>query len=247
MRWQPLTLIVSLLLNRNATHTSSPRYLGGNAITVVEGIHELTALQELHLENQDLPAGEKLVFDPRTCLALSRTLLVLNVAGNRLDDLSDLANLRCLLHLNVSDNFIRSFRQLAKVLRRNELLQRLAIAGNPMSHTKRIRERVIPLCPMLEVFDSETVTPIQRRFMTNWEEARKLRRAKKEATSKKSDAPRRLKATGKFAAVPVPRFPSKLSSSNPHWLPPLPKIKAVKVDVRMSASGRGASRRGLKA
>lgn len=43
------------------------RYLGGNRITVVEGLEKLDQLQELHLENQQLPPGEKLLFDPR-CL-----------------------------------------------------------------------------------------------------------------------------------------------------------------------------------
>lgn len=214
-------------------------YLGGNAISVVEGLHNLPALRELHVENQDLAAGEKLVFDPRCFLALARTLEVLNVAGNRLDDLSDLANLRSLVTLNLSDNFIRSFRQLSKVLKCNEQLERLAIAGNPISHTKRIRERVIVLCSKLQSLDAETVTPIQRRFMMNWDEAKRNRRAAKPSVP--STEKPRGRAVGKFAAVPVPKFPSRLSSRNPHWLPPIPKLK--------DPGTRGAtrqSRRGVK-
>ena len=41
-----------------------------------------------------LPPGEKLVFDPRTIRVLAQTLSVLNVAGNRLEDLRDLAGLK---------------------------------------------------------------------------------------------------------------------------------------------------------
>ena len=47
------------------------RYLGGNCITVLEGLDKLENLQELHIENQRLPAGEKILFDPRTLIALS--------------------------------------------------------------------------------------------------------------------------------------------------------------------------------
>ena len=47
------------------------RYLGGNAITVLEGLEELECLQELYVEHQKLAKGEKLLFDPRTLLTLS--------------------------------------------------------------------------------------------------------------------------------------------------------------------------------
>ena len=47
------------------------RYLGGNAITVLEGVEHLECLQELHLENQKLPKGEKMLFDPRSLMSLS--------------------------------------------------------------------------------------------------------------------------------------------------------------------------------
>ena len=41
-------------------------YLGGNAITVVEGLEQAKDLRELHIENQRLIEGEKLLFDPRS-------------------------------------------------------------------------------------------------------------------------------------------------------------------------------------
>ncbi len=47
------------------------RFLGGNSITVVEGLDELKSLKELHVEGQKLPRGEKLVFDPRSISSLS--------------------------------------------------------------------------------------------------------------------------------------------------------------------------------
>lgn len=47
------------------------RFLGGNSITLVEGLEQLGALKELHIEGQRLPPGEKLLFDPRTVQSLS--------------------------------------------------------------------------------------------------------------------------------------------------------------------------------
>lgn len=38
---------------------------------MVEGLEQLTELKELHLENQRLAPGEKLLFDPSTLLALA--------------------------------------------------------------------------------------------------------------------------------------------------------------------------------
>lgn len=47
------------------------RYLGRNSIAMVEGLEQLSELQELHLENQRLAPGEKLLFDPRTLRSLA--------------------------------------------------------------------------------------------------------------------------------------------------------------------------------
>ena len=52
------------------------RYLNGNAITVVEGLETLHNLSELHVAQQHLPEGEKLLFDPRTIKALAVSLTV---------------------------------------------------------------------------------------------------------------------------------------------------------------------------
>jgi len=116
----------------------------------VEGITDLPSLRELRLEYQKLPTGEKLVFDPRSLLAVAvglcahillpppfiwacgmhrfdyghnsplmllsllllirsdlrvqGSLRVLDVSGNSLDDLADLAPLQALSQLYLADN-----------------------------------------------------------------------------------------------------------------------------------------------
>jgi protein phosphatase 1 regulatory subunit 42 len=37
------------------------RHIGGNQIRVLEGLENLTELVELHIENQKLPPGEKVI------------------------------------------------------------------------------------------------------------------------------------------------------------------------------------------
>ena len=50
---------------------SAPSYLSGNAITVLEGLEGLTSLSELNVAHQRLPEGEKLLFEPRSLLAIA--------------------------------------------------------------------------------------------------------------------------------------------------------------------------------
>ena len=42
---------------------------------MVEGLEKLENLQELHVENQVLPPGEKLLFDPRSIKGVSVSLM----------------------------------------------------------------------------------------------------------------------------------------------------------------------------
>jgi hypothetical protein len=53
------------------------RYLGWNYITVIEGLDKLRNLEELHIQNQQLPQGETIHFDPRTMEGLSVSLPLL--------------------------------------------------------------------------------------------------------------------------------------------------------------------------
>ena len=58
------------IVNCYRSFLSNIRYLGGNAITVVEGLEQAKELRELHIENQRLIEGEKLLFDPRSLQAI---------------------------------------------------------------------------------------------------------------------------------------------------------------------------------
>lgn len=51
------------------------------------------------------------------------------------------------------------------MLKRNDYLQHLRIAGNPICHLNKMREKIIPMAGSLQMLDAEAITPIQRQFL----------------------------------------------------------------------------------
>ena len=68
------------------------------------------SLQELHLENQNLPKGHALVFEPDSLESLRYTLRVLNISGNNILNIDGiLSTCHATLHkLDASNNSIKS-------------------------------------------------------------------------------------------------------------------------------------------
>ena len=94
---------------------------------MVEGLEQAKELRELHIENQRLIEGEKLLFDPRSLRAIKvrnilmelvyihiilvqASLTVLNVSGNRIDTVEDLQCLVELVTFIASDNDITNMK-----------------------------------------------------------------------------------------------------------------------------------------
>ncbi|XP_062836385.1 protein phosphatase 1 regulatory subunit 42 isoform X3 [Anolis carolinensis] len=130
-------------------------YLGGNYITVVEGLENLEELRELHVESQQLPLGEKLLFDPRSLHSLAKSLSVLNISNNNIDEMSDLAILENIFHLIAVDNQIQHIKDLELVLGVWTKLSKLELSGNPVCHKPKYRDRVILQSKSLDDNDSE--------------------------------------------------------------------------------------------
>ncbi len=137
-------------------------YLGGNQIQVLEGLDKCLYLSEIYIENQHLPEGEKLVFEPRTLLCLSRVLgktmtkknkiifrlssfflEVLNISGNNLDSLVELNSLEKLQELTASNNNLENIREFVQLLSIWPRLKRLDTSRNPFCSKARYRERLI--------------------------------------------------------------------------------------------------------
>ncbi|CAD5117782.1 DgyrCDS6533 [Dimorphilus gyrociliatus] len=151
-------------------------YFGGNSITVVEGLEKLENLQELHIENQKLQRGEKLLFDPRSIVAISLTLQVLNVSANYLTSIIDLECLKGLTQFFAADNYLSDFQELAHCLNSWRNLSRLDLLGNPLCHKSKYRDRIIVLCNNLELLDGKEITPLSRSFIKNWQASKDKKR-----------------------------------------------------------------------
>ncbi|XP_058621531.1 protein phosphatase 1 regulatory subunit 42 isoform X5 [Onychostoma macrolepis] len=155
-------------------------FLGGNIITVVEGLDELKSLKELHVEGQKLPRGEKLIFDPRSISRLSETLCILNISKNNIDEIWDLAPLQKLTHLYATDNQLQDIKELETVFSQWSQLRLLDLNNNPVCVKPKYRDRLITACKILEDLDGKQINELSRQFLINW-------KASKDAKKKLDD------------------------------------------------------------
>ena len=155
-------------------------YLGFNKIIVIENLEKCTELKELHVENQKLPTGEKMLFDPRTLMCLSQSLLVLNISGNGVDSINELACLKSLTQLTCKDNKLTSMKELSRVFGSLSSLWKLEIEGNPVCSKPKFRDRVIIMAANLAMMDGKEITDTSRKFLQNWRNMRDLRKRQTE-------------------------------------------------------------------
>ena len=140
-------------------------YLSRNRISVIENLDKLTQLEELYVDRQNLEPNQNLVFDPRTCLALSKSLCTLNSSHNRMLRISPLQECQRLKRLNVCGNMLDDFNSdvLPTIAKLNGL-QELDTRWNPFSVTgKRQREYLVGACGGNVVFvDGKKVEELNR-------------------------------------------------------------------------------------
>jgi len=151
-------------------------YLGHNAITVIEGMASLESLQELHVEHQILPPGEKLLFEPRSLIALAQSLNVFNISGNNIDEIIELRCLENLTQFMCEDNLLVDMKDMAKVLKCWPNLWRLELTGNPLCEKKKYRDRVLVMSKTLVMLDGKEVSATAKKFLMNWKANRDARR-----------------------------------------------------------------------
>lgn len=151
-------------------------YLGSNSITVVEGLENLESLRELHIEKQSLPPGEKLLFEPRSLQAISKSLCVLNISENNIDSIEDLKCLTNMTQFFTENNCLSDMKELSRVLGAWPSLWRLELTGNPLCHKKKYRDRVIVMSQSLVMLDGKEINETAKRFLINWRASRDARR-----------------------------------------------------------------------
>ncbi|XP_037984140.1 protein phosphatase 1 regulatory subunit 42 isoform X2 [Motacilla alba alba] len=159
---------ISTIENLSSLKKLEKLYLGGNYITVVEGLDKLGELRELHIESQHLPLGEKLLFDPVSLNSLAKSLSVLNISNNNIDELEELAVLENLSYLKAVDNRLQHMKDLKVVLKKWTKLRRLDLTGNPICQKPNYKDRIIIQSLTLEYLDGKEIHEIERSFLINW-------------------------------------------------------------------------------
>ncbi|PFX27342.1 protein phosphatase 1 regulatory subunit 42-like [Stylophora pistillata] len=154
----------------------SKLYLGSNSITVVEGLEKLESLRELHIEKQNLPRGEKLLFEPRSLEALSKSLCVLNISENNMDSVEELRCLKNMTQFFTENNCLSDMKEFSRVLVSWPSLWRLELTGNPICNKKKYRDRVIVMSRSLVMLDGKEINETAKRFLMNWKASRDARR-----------------------------------------------------------------------
>ncbi|CAN8183936.1 unnamed protein product [Coccothraustes coccothraustes] len=171
---------ISSIENLSSLKKLEKLYLGGNYITVVEGLDKVGELRELHIESQHLPPGEKLLFDPVSLNSLAKSLSVLNISSNNIDELEELAVLENLSYLKAVNNRLKHMKDLEVVLKKWTKLRRIDLTGNPICQKTKYRDRIIVQSLTLESLDGKEIQEMERRFLINWKASRAARKKSNE-------------------------------------------------------------------
>ncbi|XP_065687534.1 protein phosphatase 1 regulatory subunit 42 isoform X1 [Patagioenas fasciata] len=171
---------ISCIENLSLLKNLEKLYLGGNSITVVEGLDKIEKIRELHIESQHLPLGEKLLFDPRSLRSLAKSLSVLNISNNNIDELEELAILENLSYLIAVDNQLQHMKDLEVALKKWTKLRRMDLTGNPICHKPKYRDRIVVQSQTLESLDGKEIKEMERRFLMNWKASKAARKQHKE-------------------------------------------------------------------
>ncbi|XP_058524686.1 protein phosphatase 1 regulatory subunit 42 isoform X1 [Ochotona princeps] len=179
---------ISCIDNLRSLKKLEKLYLGGNYIAVIEGLEGLEELRELHVESQRLPLGEKLLFDPRTLRSLAKSLSILNIGNNNIDDIRDLEILENLNHLIAVDNQLLHVKDLEFLLPKLMKLWKMDLSGNPVCHKPKYRDRLILVSKSLEFLDGKEIKDVERQFLVNWKASKDARKISKKRSIRNEDA-----------------------------------------------------------
>ncbi|XP_021914130.1 protein phosphatase 1 regulatory subunit 42-like isoform X2 [Zootermopsis nevadensis] len=158
------------MLRHDLTDMISSGYLGYNCITVIEGLDKLCNLEELHIQNQQLPQGETLQFDPRTMKGLAKSLHVLDVTSNGLTSVADLQCLHNLKSLTAQYNCLSDTIDLIQAVSQWYRLTSLELIGNPVCSQQKYRERLIIFSSNnLVLLDGKQIHDTSRDFLKRLE------------------------------------------------------------------------------
>ncbi|KAM9198592.1 protein phosphatase 1 regulatory subunit 42 [Dugong dugon] len=178
---------ISCIENLRSLKKLEKLYLGGNYIAVIEGLEGLEELRELHVESQRLPLGEKLLFDPRTLHSLAKSLSILNISNNNIDDIRDLEMLENLNQLIAVDNQLLHVKDLEFLLSKLMKLWKMDLNGNPVCLKPKYRDRLILVSKSLEFLDGKEIKKMERQFLMNWKASKDAKKISKKRSVESED------------------------------------------------------------
>ncbi|XP_006860137.1 PREDICTED: protein phosphatase 1 regulatory subunit 42 [Chrysochloris asiatica] len=179
---------ISCIENLRSLKKLEKLYLGGNYIAVIEGLEGLEELREVHVESQRLPLGEKLLFDPRTLHSLSKSLSILNISNNNIDEVRDLEVLENLNQLIAVDNQLLHVKDLEFLLSKLMKLWKMDLSGNPVCLKPKYRDRLILVSKSLEYLDGKEIKKMERQFLMNWKASKDAKKMSKKRNIQNEDA-----------------------------------------------------------
>jgi len=206
-------------------------YLSNNRIEVVEDICDPEGdgnLQELYLENQRLPQGHPLVFEPNSLDAMKYSLKVLNISGNNIQTIDNVLQTMymSLEKLDASNNQIKALdvtdrkRNGQDVLRFPYLVD-LSLKGNPFQKrggTKKYRQELVVKFERVETLDGSEISSFERKWHQAFSEKKRLDEQRAAAIASQQSLPREISN-----ASLDPRLNDMTSLSTADLVPPVPE------------------------
>ncbi|XP_017891681.1 protein phosphatase 1 regulatory subunit 42-like [Ceratina calcarata] len=183
---------ISKIENLDSLEKLQTLYLGYNKISVVEGLELLNNLTVLQIENQKLPSGEMLCFDPRSVFTLSTCLEVLNISGDKVTSLSSIKGLRKLQVLDATNNSIDDIDDLTDSISVLISLTDLSLEGNPVTRYYRYKENLIANNDTINTLDGKIITDVCRCFMKRFKVKKHLYHMRKSLSTLDQDITRSL-------------------------------------------------------
>ncbi|GAB5584018.1 protein phosphatase 1 regulatory subunit 42 isoform X1 [Prionailurus iriomotensis] len=209
---------ISCIENLRSLKKLEKLYLGSNYIAVIEGLEGLEGLRELHVESQRLPLGEKLLFDPRTLHSLGvakKSLSILNISNNNIDDIRDLEILENLNQLIAVDNqllHVKGFGIFTEQV--DEAVENGSKWKSCLSQTQIQRQTDTGVQITGEFLDGKEIKNMERQFLINWKASKDAKKISKKKNSKNEDASNSYISVGKPKLVFFSDIPRNLANGN---------------------------------
>lgn len=155
-------------------------YLANNKIEVIEDLCNTDgegSLQELHIENQELPTGMPLVFEPEALESLRFTIRIINISGNNIQTVDNILQTchRTLQKIDASNNRIKSLNTMnedgGQV--RFPYLKQIIFKNNPLqqkSGTKKYRQGLVTKFESLKELDGNEISAFERKWHLAFQE-----------------------------------------------------------------------------